>query len=253
MKKYCLIVAFLIVGFIGQAQLLKLESADSLNGKPKKQFYTTAWVKFSAFYDFRGIPNESAMHLPSIPTERENIPNDPQYHADLNQTRLIFATAFQTKSLGEIMSYIETDFFGGDGGGNLRLRHAYVRFKNFRIGQTWSGFTDEEAWPNITDFDGPSTGAWVRSAQITYFIRPNQDQDISIGLEVPIIDYGRYFLIDTLVTPANQTVPDLVSHWEMRWPSGHFQIAGVVRAIEYKNAANKNIYNLGGGFSASGM
>lgn len=39
----------------------------------------------------------------------------------------------------------------------------------------------------------------------------------------------------------------------MRWPSGHFQIAGVVRAIEYKNAANKNIYNLGGGFSASGM
>jgi len=55
------------------------------------------------------------------------------------------------------------------------------------------------------------------------------------------------------VTPANQTVPDLVSHWEMRWPSGHFQIAGVVRAIEYKNAANKNIYNLGGGFSASGM
>ena len=172
---------------------------------------------------------------------------------DLNQTRLIFATAFQTKSLGEIMSYIETDFFGGDGGGNLRLRHAYVRFKNFRIGQTWSGFTDEEAQPNITDFDGPSTGAWVRSAQLTYFIRPNQDQDISIGLEVPIIDYGRYFLIDTLVTPANQTVPDFVTHYEVRWPSGHFQIAGVARAIEYKNAANKNIYKLGGGFSASGM
>lgn len=111
MKKYALVVTFLIVGFAGHAQLLKLESADSLNGKPKKQFYTTAWVKFSAFYDFRGIPNESAMHLPSIPTERENIPDDPQYHADLNQTRLIFATAFQTKSLGEIMSYIETDFF----------------------------------------------------------------------------------------------------------------------------------------------
>ena len=253
MKKLYFLVALLILGFSGQSQLLKLTSADSLNGKPKKQFYTTAWVKFSAFYDLRGIPNESAMHLPSIPTERENIPDDPQYHADLNQTRIIFATAFQTKSLGEIMSYIETDFFGGDGGGNLRLRHAYVRFKNFRIGQTWSGFTDEEAWPNITDFDGPSTGAWVRSAQLTYFIRPNKDQDISIGLEVPIIDYGRYLLIDTLVTPANQTVPDLVSHWELRWPSGHFQIAGVVRAIEYKNAENQNVYNVGGGFSASGM
>ena len=119
------------------------------------------------FYDQRGIPNVSAMHLPSIPTERENVRDDPQVHADLNQTRLIFASNFQTEYLGEILSYIETDFYGGEGGGNLRLRHAYIRFQNWRIGQTWSGFTDEEAWAHITDFDGPSTGAWVRSAQIT--------------------------------------------------------------------------------------
>lgn len=251
MKNAFLIVAVFFTSIVVNAQLLKLQSADSLNGKPKKEFYTTAWVKFSGFYDLRGIPNVSAMHLPSIPTKRENVEDDPQYHADMNQTRLIFATRFQTKFLGEIMSYIETDFYGGDGGGNLRLRHAYVRFLNFRIGQSWSGFTDEEAWPNITDFDGPSTGAWVRSAQVTYFIRPNENSDISIGAEVPTVDYSRYLLIDTLVTPANQTVPDLVSHYEFRWPTGHFQIAAVGRAIEYKNAGEKK-YVYGGGFSASG-
>ncbi len=251
MKKYYLTLFLIITGLFSQAQLLKLTSKDSLNGKPKKQFYTTAWVKFSAFYDFSGIPNVSAMHLPSIPTERENIPKDPQYYADLNQTRIIFATTFQTKSIGEIMSYIETDFYG-DGGGGLRLRHAYVRFLNFRVGQTWSGFTDEEAWPNITDFDGPATGAWVRSAQATYFIRPTENQDISIGAEVPLLDYGRYLLIDTLVTPTNQTIPDLVTHYEIRWPDGHFQIAGVGRLIEYKNAKNETTHLLGGGLSASG-
>tara|TARA_R110002050_G_scaffold286088_1_gene436075 strand:- start:19710 stop:20894 length:1185 start_codon:yes stop_codon:yes gene_type:complete len=251
MKRILPILMLIFLAFQSNAQLLKLQSADSLNGKPKKEFYTTAWVKFSAFYDMRGIPNVSAMHLPSIPTERENIQDDPQYHADMNQTRLIFATRFQTKSLGEIMSYIETDFYGGDGGGGLRLRHAYLRVKNFKIGQTWSGFTDEEAWPNITDFDGPSTGAWVRSTQLTYFIRPNKNSDISIGMEVPTIDYGRYLLIDTLVTPTNQTLPDFVSHYELRWPTGHFQIAGVARAIEYKNAGNSQ-YVFGGGFSASG-
>ncbi len=251
MRKIVLVFIIGMLSFQVQAQLLILQSADSLNGKPKKQFYTTAWVKFSAFYDKEGIPNVSAMHLPSIPTERENVPADPQYHADMNQTRLIFATTFQTEFIGEIKSYIETDFYG-DGGGGLRLRHAYVRFKNFRIGQTWSGFTDEEAWPNITDFDGPATGAWVRSAQVTYFIRPNANSDISIGLEVPTLDYNRYLLIDTLVTPANQTIPDLVSHYELRWKTGHFQIAGVGRAIEYKNATNTITYKLGGGFSVSG-
>jgi len=251
MKKILLVLIIGFLSFQSSAQLLKLQSADSLNGQPKKEFYTTAWVKFSAFYDMRGIPNVSAMHLPSIPTERDSVIDDPQYHADMNQTRIIFATRFQTKTLGEIKSYIETDFYGGDGGGGLRLRHAYVRFLNFRIGQSWSGFTDEEAWPNITDFDGPSTGAWVRSTQITYFIRPNAKSDISVGLEVPTIDYGRYLAIDTLVTPANQTLPDFVSHYELRWPTGHFQIAGVARAIEYKNAGNKK-YLFGGGFSASG-
>lgn len=254
MNKFGVLFFLTFAAFPAFSQLLKLQSADSLNGKPVKQFYTTAWVKFSAFYDMRGIPNVSAMHLPSIPTQRDSVADDPQYHADMNQTRIIFASTFQTKFIGEIFSYIETDFYGGDGGGQLRLRHAYLRFKNFRIGQSWSGFTDEEAWPNITDFDGPATGAWVRSTQVTYFIRPNKNSDISIGAEVPVNDYGRYNLLDTLVTPANQTIPDLVSHYELRSPKnkGHFQLAGVLRFIEYKNADNKNVYKIGGGFSLSG-
>ena len=115
MRKIVLVFIIGMLSFQVQAQLLILQSADSLNGKPKKQFYTTAWVKFSAFYDKEGIPNVSAMHLPSIPTERENVPADPQYHADMNQTRLIFATTFQTEFIGEIKSYIETDFYGSIG------------------------------------------------------------------------------------------------------------------------------------------
>ena len=81
------------------------------------------------------VPNESAMHLPSIPTSRDSVAGDPQYHADMYQTRIILASAFQTKKLGEISSYIEMDFYG-NGGGGLRLRHAYIRFLNLRIGQT---------------------------------------------------------------------------------------------------------------------
>jgi len=108
---------FLTVCFFSQAQLLKLQSKDSLNGKPKKQFYTTAWLKLSGFYDFYGIENFSSMHIPSIPTERMDIQRDPAFFMDVFQSRLIFASAFQTKKLGEITSYIETDFYGNGGGG----------------------------------------------------------------------------------------------------------------------------------------
>lgn len=245
-------VLLMLCGPMAFSQLLKLQSKDSLNGKPKKQFYTTAWLKLSGFYDVQGIPNRSSMHIPSIPTERMNVPADPQFFMDVFQTRLIFASAFQTKKLGEVMSYIETDFFG-NGGGGMRLRHAYLRFMDFRIGQTWSGFTDEEAWPNITDFDGPSTGAWVRSAQLTYFIRPNKDSDILLALETPQLDVNRYLPLDTTLTGANQSVPDFVTHYEIRWPRGHFQIAGVARSIQYRNTVNNEKKSVFGyGFNLSG-
>jgi DcaP outer membrane protein len=167
------------------------------------------------------------------------------------QSRLIFASNFQTKRLGEIVSYIETDFYGNDGGG-LRLRHAYIRFLNFRIGQTWSGFTDEESWPNITDFDGPATGAWVRQAQIAYFIRPSKNQDILFSVETPLADYNRYLEVDSSLLVANQRIPDLVSHYEIRWPKGHFQLGAVFRFIEYRDLNNKAKFTPGWGFNISG-
>lgn len=248
--KLIITLFFVCFSFIVNAQLLTIKSADSLNGKPVKEFYTTAWIKMSGFYDTQGIPNASAMHLPSIPTDGR--PADPHFHMDLYQTRLIFASRFQTKKLGEVLSYIETDFFGG--GGDLRLRHAYVRFLNFRIGQTWSVFTDEEAWPNITDFDGPSTGAWVRSAQITYFWRLGENQDWVFSVETPLQDYSRYLPYDqdTTINSANQSVPDLVSHYELRWDGGHFQLAAVARTLEFKTDQNAIKHVLAGGFSLSG-
>ena len=212
------------------AQFLRLQSKDSLNNKPKRQFYTTAWVKLNGIWDYMGIPNTAAMSPPDIPTDGRA--PDSQFTMDMYQTRLIFASAFQTKLFGEIFSYIETDFYGNDGGG-LRMRHAYIRFKNFRLGQTWSCFTDEESWPNVTDFDGPATGSWVRQVQLGYFIRPSENTDILVSIESPFTDYSRYLQLDSTIQQAQQTYPDLHSHIEQRWRGGHAQVAGVYRFIEY--------------------
>ena len=52
---------------------------------------------------------------------------------------------------------------------------------------------------NITDFDGPATGAWVRSAQIAYQINLDKKQHITVSIENPLTDYSRYLVIDSLV------------------------------------------------------
>ena len=250
MKKWHLFLSiYLCLTFQVNAQFLTLSSKDSLNNKPKRQFYTTAWVKLNGIWDYMGISNTAAMNLVEIPTDGRK--PDPRFTMDMYQTRLKFASAFQTKKFGEIFSYIETDFYGNSGGG-LRLRHAYIRFKNWRIGQTWSCFTDEESWPNVTDFDGPATGSWVRHVQIGYFIRPSENTDILISIENPIADYNRYLELDSTLQNSAQTYPDLHSHFEQRWYKGHVQIAGVYRFIEYKNAADETNYISGYGVNFSG-
>ncbi len=249
MKKFVLTLFFLIVLSTAYAQLLNLQSKDSLNGKPKKSIYFTAWLKMNGILDVQEISTTAALNLPSIPTDGS--PPDPLFTMDMYQTRLMFGSSYQTKKLGEIISFIETDFYG-NGGGNLRIRHAYIRFLNFRVGQTWSGFTDEETWPNITDFDGPATGAWVRNPQVAYFIRPNKNQDILFSIELPSTDYNRYLFVDSTLQTANQSIPDLVSHYELRWPQGHFQAAVVYRSIKYKDTNGDIKFEPGYGLSLSG-
>lgn len=133
MSRLVILLIFIIISISTKAQFLTLNSADSLNGKPKRMFYTTAWVKLNGIWDYMGIDNTAAMNLTDIPTDGRA--PDSHFTMDMYQTRLIFASAFQTKRFGEIFSYIETDFYGNNGGG-LRMRHAYIRFKNFRFGQT---------------------------------------------------------------------------------------------------------------------
>lgn len=249
--KYFLFLLVFCFAFSSQAQLLRINSKDSLNGKPKSTVYVKASVKLSGFVDFEGIPNESAVNLPSIPTERDSVTSDTQYNADLYQSRVALGSEIQTEKLGPIVGYIEGDFYG-NGGGGFRLRHAYITMKNFRIGQSWSAFTDVDAWPNITDFDGPATGVWVRSAQISYRFDFKKDNALLVSIEKPTEDFSRYLEIDQFIQPANQSYPDFVAHYRKQWANGHFQVGGVARIIEYKNAQDVTNTVFGGGINLSG-
>ena len=53
------------------------------------------------------------------------------------------------------------------------MRHAFLSIgdpeagTSVLAGHTWTTFADADAWPNVTDFDGPPTGVWTMSSLTT--------------------------------------------------------------------------------------
>lgn len=76
---------------------------------------------------------------------------------------------------GDWTGFIEMDFYGGGGNEiisnsvNPRLRHAFVKNKNWLIGQTWSTFMPLAPLVESLSFGGPMTAqVFIRQAQVRY-------------------------------------------------------------------------------------
>ncbi|MCL1478364.1 MAG: porin [Marinobacter sp.] len=72
--------------------------------------------------------------------------------------------------------------FRGNGGGSVRLRHAYGSYKGILAGQTWSNFTSFVGNTGTLDFDSlpGAAGYQSRTAQLRYTTGP-----LSISAEQP--------------------------------------------------------------------
>ncbi len=69
--------------------------------------------------------------------------------------------------LDDATAVLEGDFFGS-GGGQFRLRHAYVDVGNFRLGRNWTNFMPIESYPSTLDFQGPAGIPFARVTQARY-------------------------------------------------------------------------------------
>ena len=92
---------------------------------------------------------------------------------------------------------IEVDFLGGAGLDNLRVRHAYLNYANWLIGQTWSNFAIPDYMPETIDALGYVGGAVKRTPQVRYthhfspttnlVLAAEDPKDASINLQTPAL------------------------------------------------------------------
>ncbi|MGK7295513.1 MAG: DcaP family trimeric outer membrane transporter, partial [Candidatus Wenzhouxiangella sp. M2_3B_020] len=97
------------------------------------------------------------------------------FDAHARQTRFNFGTNHQIGD-NTLQTFIELDFLTTPGGTERttnnyspRLRHAFVKWNNWLIGQTWNTFMDVATLPESADFIGPTSGTtFGRTPMVRY-------------------------------------------------------------------------------------
>jgi len=157
------------------------------------------------------------------------------FDAHARQTRFHLGTRHE---IGEarLGSFIEMDFLVTPGGNERvsnsyspRLRHAYVTYDNWLVGQTWNTFMDVATLPESVDFIGPAgSTSFGRQPMIRY-----TRGGLAVALENP----------ETTITPPgggrietdDNSLPELAARytWNVDW--GHLQLAGMLRQLEFED------------------
>jgi hypothetical protein len=211
-------------------------------------FRLRGFVRLMGLYDFEPVGVPDAFVTNSIPVPQQEGKN---YNMSARMSRIAFETWTPTSFQDwTVHTFIEGDFFNGPGqaaggGGNpFRLRHAFIDYGYFRVGQQNTVFMDASTWPSLVDFQGPNGWANQRRPGARMTLPLSDKWFWAVGIEQPFSD------ITTNGLGTNvQDVPDFATHVRYEGDFGHFQISGLGRALGYRPTDGET--TLRGGYGLS--
>ncbi|MGA6118330.1 hypothetical protein [Sphingobacterium anhuiense] len=220
------------------AQLIRYETKDSLNGKPKMTSFLIGRLKLNGIYDIKGNLHGNSSFLIH---ENDVYGRDrPAFWVDMRQSQIRFASTTQLKNGKEISAMLEGDFEGGPNRTSLfRLRHAWIKYDHFTLGQNWSTFGDPDLWPaSLLDWDGPTGMVLSRRIQLNYKNKFTEKGGAGYELAIEQMEPRRLYdytiNIDRGVDYAPRRIPDVIGALRYDYPGGSFlKVAGVYRNIAY--------------------
>ncbi|KIA97051.1 hypothetical protein OA93_15795 [Flavobacterium sp. KMS] len=243
------------------AQLMAVESKDTLNGKPKVTARLIGRLKLNGIYDIKGSLSGNSSFL--IHNNDVSGLDIPSFSMDMRQSQLRFVSTIQLNNGKELKSMLEADFEGANNTSQFRLRHAYVQYDHWTVGQTWSNFGDSSLWPSpLLDWDGPTGMVLSRRIQVRYTGLFKENGHTSFMLSAEYMEPRR--LYDYTLSPthgvdyAPSRAPDAVAGIRYAFDNGGFmKLSGLYRSIAYDSediAAGKTEFEFdsqsGGGVTA---
>ena len=142
---------------------------------------------------------------------------------------------------GDWNGFVEMDFYGGGGNEiisnsvNPRLRHAFVKNKNWLIGQTWSTFMPLAPLVESLSFGGPMTSqVFIRQVQIRYTTGNWQfalENSQTFGDDDGNGGSGNVGVTGTNNDPDSK-FPDLVARYNFKGDWGEASVGGLLRKVD---------------------
>lgn len=143
------------------------------------------YLRADASYQAKGASTmyNNISGVPLEHTAEEALQKD-RLHSTVNVTRL--GLNFKTPTAaGDVGGKLEMDFFGGSTRDQFRIRHAYLTFDKWLIGQTWSTFIAPEYYPETIDAGTYVGGALQRSPLVRYSDNLSANTSFAVAIEDP--------------------------------------------------------------------
>jgi len=187
-------------------------------------------VQPAFYFDNNNVFDNDLFVTSEIPTTEITDIKFRRFHISANQSRLYVGFKFQ-KTGRNTSALVEGDFFSSSRGENIyfRLRHAYLTFDQFVIGQTWTNFGDVNASPNTLDLEGPNSMPASRVAQIRWRTQVSKNWNILLALEEPKADYTPL----EGASPVKSALPELVFKPKHTFKKGHWSNSLIYKPIIY--------------------
>ena len=161
-----------------QIQLQTKSSKQADLSDTKIQLY--GFIRADASYQFEG-GNAIFNRLNKVDLEGNQTHKD-QFYTSVTTSRI--GLDAKTKIADqEVSGKLEFDFRGGSNSDTARVRHAYVTYNNWLIGQTTSSFLANEIIPEILDFGSPTGVGTTRTPMLRYSNTLNPNTQYFVGLE----------------------------------------------------------------------
>jgi hypothetical protein len=229
-------------------ELLGQKKATPAPAEKAAQSSSETTYKFGGYAKFDGMFSDYSDATPDgnslirqfyypaqIPVGNGTSSSDPTTDFQGRETRLNFRADTTTGSGDKVSAFVEMDFFTHSDGNEVvsnsyspRLRHAFVKYNKWTLGQTWSTFQDVGALPEALDFIGPAESTtFIRQAMIRY-----TSGNLELAAENP----------QTFVSGGirdRSTMPDLIGRYTFKLDGGsHVKLAALVRSLKIQDTGS---------------
>ncbi len=188
------------------------------------------YAKLDTIVDTKPAGNTDRFIPSTMPVGLTDAEQTPSTTLHIRQTRINVDFRSPTTIGSDLRTFAEIDFFGPNAPFDPRLRHFYGQLANFLVGQTWTTFTDPDAFPDSLDDNGSSVATKLRQAQVRYTQRLKPGHSLAFAIERPLIESRQLSSTGASYSPA----PDMIVRYRFDSSHGHVQAGSLFRTLGYR-------------------